>query len=199
MSDNDKCPLCDGSGWIDTGGQNPDGSWIRDSCPYCTLRRQLAQERERSAEVLRCWQEGIGSLSNPWRRRMAELVGDLPHIDKEDDLDFDMAERVERAEAACAAKDAEIARLRDRTIRVCKCGCLVIGRLDHPCDKCASLDGTLIEVAWFDAKRELARLREALRHIANRLKDGGEWSYDHLCSLSEYATRAAAEDAKEKP
>ena len=188
---------------------------------------------------------------------MAELVGDLPHIDKEDDLDFDMAERVERAEAACAAKDAalasvpdladhliraeretdrakmlahndcaqiimdtvnaaradnpgqplldenaakdaEIARLRDRTIRVCKCGCLVIGRLDHPCDKCASLDGTLIEVAWFDAKRELARLREALRHIANRLKDGGEWSYDHLCSLSEYATRAAAEDAKEK-
>lgn len=30
-----KCGECGGSGAVDSGGQNPDGSWINVPCPLC--------------------------------------------------------------------------------------------------------------------------------------------------------------------
>ncbi|KKL19752.1 hypothetical protein LCGC14_2462300 [marine sediment metagenome] len=32
----DICKVCGDAGVVDSGGQNPDGSWIDIPCPYCT-------------------------------------------------------------------------------------------------------------------------------------------------------------------
>lgn len=31
----EKCPTCQGSGSVDTGGSTPWGSWITTACPHC--------------------------------------------------------------------------------------------------------------------------------------------------------------------
>jgi len=31
----DKCPTCQGSGSVDTGGSTPWGAWITSACPHC--------------------------------------------------------------------------------------------------------------------------------------------------------------------
>jgi len=49
-----------------------------------------------------------------------------------------------------------------RELRVCKCGALVSGPLDHPCDKCGSLEGELVLTAWPKLQTELKRCREEL-------------------------------------
>ena len=99
MSESDKCPYCDGDGWFDTGGQNPDGSWIRDSCAYCTLRRQLAQRDEelRGASKKARWYEGQLVELREQSRVEREMVR----------TNWERSERwrdrAETAEAACAA------------------------------------------------------------------------------------------------
>ena len=32
------CGTCGGEGVVDSGGQNPDGSWINIPCPYCNQK-----------------------------------------------------------------------------------------------------------------------------------------------------------------
>lgn len=50
----------------------------------CLTLAQLVAENEklekRLADIKRCWVDGIGQIDNPWRRKMAELVGDTEGI-----------------------------------------------------------------------------------------------------------------------
>ena len=61
----------------------------------------------------------------------------------------------------------QLAEARARTLRVCKCGGLVSGALDFPCPKCGSVEGELVEMAWWTLQEQLA---EAQATIV-RLKD----------------------------
>ena len=43
------CPVCGGDGWKDSGGQNPDGSWINIECPECKGRGFLTPQEYKDA------------------------------------------------------------------------------------------------------------------------------------------------------
>lgn len=56
-------------------------------CRVCRLiverdesRTERDQLKARLGAIRRCWQDGIGDLCNPWRLKMAELVGDVEGI-----------------------------------------------------------------------------------------------------------------------
>ena len=66
----------------------------------------------------------------------------------------------------CTALEERLAASQNRAMRVCSgCGCLVVGALDHPCDKCDSLEGELVEVVWWKLKAERDKLQDEI----------GEW------------------------
>lgn len=73
-----------------------------------------------------------------------------------------------------------------RAIRVCKCGCLVSGQLNRPCDKCGSLEGELIEVAFSKLQADNARLREDVDNLramhVHCDNCGGSWLDDGINS-----------------
>ncbi len=49
-ADDSDCKTCDDTGVVDSGGQNPDGTWINRECPDCTERdpdREMEDREER--------------------------------------------------------------------------------------------------------------------------------------------------------
>ena len=40
------CWNCEGNGAVDSGGQNPDGSWINICCLYCNGSGKINMENE---------------------------------------------------------------------------------------------------------------------------------------------------------
>ena len=38
------CLNCKDTGVVDSGGQNPDGSWIELPCPYCSGGHEFSEE-----------------------------------------------------------------------------------------------------------------------------------------------------------
>jgi len=58
-----------------------------------------------------------------------------------------------------------------RTYRVCKCGCLVHGTLEHPCDKCGSLEYKNIEIAWGEMLAENEQLKAFIDLLQRKMSD----------------------------
>lgn len=46
-ADDSDCKTCDDTGLVDSGGQNPDGTWINRECPDCTERDPDIEMEER--------------------------------------------------------------------------------------------------------------------------------------------------------
>lgn len=103
-----------------------------------------------------------------------DLAGTQQFHSDADCLRNQLAQLKETHLQACSAIEEQLAH-RDATIarvyRQCNdCGCLVHGTPDHPCDKCGSLKGTGIEVAWATLQAELEKLRAVVEKVLD---------YDH--------------------
>lgn len=57
-----------------------EGLWERVRWNNRVVAMVLASRNKLLARldaIKRCWQDGVGQLDNPWRLKMAELVGDV--------------------------------------------------------------------------------------------------------------------------
>jgi hypothetical protein len=77
-----------------------------------------------------------------------------------------------------------LAKAEARTCRVCPCGALVVGALDHPCDKCGSLGGELIETAWAKVQ---ARINQLEQYLGDELQGSADEKGKRLVAEAEVA------------